>query len=153
MGALEELAGAAGTAAAAAVDPVAAVLNLGTSLIDCIWPDPATRDKARLALLELQQHGALQELAAAVQSRHDQAAIDLAEAKRGRLIDDWRDGLGWACVCAYVWQFVAAPLASFTLAALGHAVSLPQLNFGGLDTLLFGMLGIGGAKTLEKIKG
>jgi len=44
-----------------AVDPITAALDVGGKLIDRLWPDPAQRDQAKLALLELAQKGELAE--------------------------------------------------------------------------------------------
>lgn len=44
-----------------AADPVTAVLNVGSKIIDRLWPDPAQRDQAKLALLEMAQKGELAE--------------------------------------------------------------------------------------------
>ena len=48
----------------AAADPVTAVLNVGSKIIDRLWPDPAQRDAAKLALLEMTQKGELAEFTA-----------------------------------------------------------------------------------------
>jgi hypothetical protein len=47
-----------------AMDPVTAALGVGGKLIDRLWPDPAQRDQARLALMEMAQKGELAELTA-----------------------------------------------------------------------------------------
>ena len=44
-----------------AADPITAALNLGGQLIDRLWPNPAQRDQARLALMEMAQKGELAE--------------------------------------------------------------------------------------------
>lgn len=46
-----------------AMDPVTAALDVGGKLIDRLWPDPAQRDQAKLAMLELAQKGELAEFA------------------------------------------------------------------------------------------
>lgn len=46
----------------AAIDPLTAALNIGTQLIDRLWPDPEKRDQAKLALMEMAQKGELVEL-------------------------------------------------------------------------------------------
>lgn len=45
-----------------ASDPLTAALNLGNSIIDRIFPDPAQKAQAQLALLELGQKGELTHL-------------------------------------------------------------------------------------------
>jgi hypothetical protein len=47
-----------------ALDPVTAALDVGGKLIDRLWPDPAQRDQARLAMLDLAQKGELAEFSA-----------------------------------------------------------------------------------------
>ena len=42
-------------------DPITAALDVGGKLIDRLWPDPAQRDQAKLAMLELAQKGELAE--------------------------------------------------------------------------------------------
>ena len=44
-----------------ALDPLTAALDVGGKLIDRLWPDPAQRDQAKLAMLELAQKGELVE--------------------------------------------------------------------------------------------
>jgi hypothetical protein len=44
-----------------AIDPVTAAINVGGKLIDRLWPDPAQRDQAKLALMEMAQRGELAE--------------------------------------------------------------------------------------------
>ena len=47
-----------------AFDPVSAALDIGGKIIDRVWPDPAQKDAAKLALLQLYQTGALAQLTA-----------------------------------------------------------------------------------------
>ena len=44
------------------LDPVTAVLDVGGKLIDRLWPDPAQKAQAQVALLELAQKGDLSKL-------------------------------------------------------------------------------------------
>ena len=46
------------------VDPISAALGIGGKLIDRLWPDPAQRAQAQVALLELAQKGDLAHLTA-----------------------------------------------------------------------------------------
>jgi hypothetical protein len=66
------------------MDPVTAALDIGGKIIDRVWPDPAQRDQAKLALMEMQQKGELAEFAA-------QAGIVQAEASSTNwLTASWR---------------------------------------------------------------
>ena len=44
-----------------ALDPVSAALEVGGKLIDRLWPDPAQKAQAQIALLEMAQKGELAE--------------------------------------------------------------------------------------------
>jgi hypothetical protein len=55
-------------------DPVTAAINLGGKLIDKLFPDPAEKAKAELALLQLAQQGELAEFAARAEIVKTEAA-------------------------------------------------------------------------------
>lgn len=44
------------------LDPVTATLNIGSQLIDRLWPNQVDADKAKLALMELVKNGEIQEM-------------------------------------------------------------------------------------------
>lgn len=67
-----------------AIDPITAALDVGGKLIDRLWPDPAQRDQARLAMLEMAQKGELAEFT-------QRAEIIKAEASsESWLAQSWR---------------------------------------------------------------
>ena len=72
-------------------DPVSAAFDVGGKLIDRLWPDPAQRDAAKLKLMELQQSGALAQLAAETELSKGAADIVKTEAASGNLLtSSWR---------------------------------------------------------------
>ena len=65
----------------------------------------------------------------------------------------WRPGAGWICVAGLALHFIIFPLAVFVVAFFGVAIpELPKFDMDTLMTLLFGLLGLGGLRTLEKVK-
>jgi hypothetical protein len=83
-----------------------------------------------------------------------QMTVNQVEATSSSLfVSGWRPFIGWICGAAFAYKFVLAPAAAFALTAAGHPVTLPVLDFTEMSTVLLGMLGIGGLRTLEKIKG
>lgn len=138
-----------------ALDPLTAALDIGGKLIDRLWPDPAQRDAARLELLRMQQSGELALLAAETDIAKAQAAVNAAEAASGSAYAaSWRPTVGYACVAGLVYSFLVQPLFPWFAALAGHSVPpLPELDTSVLMTLLLGMLGIGGMRTAEKVKG
>lgn len=123
--------------------------SLIPSLIDKIFPDPAKAGEAKLKLLELQQSGQLAELEAQTKLAQGQLAVNQEEAKSQNLfIAGWRPSVGWCCSIALFYEFLARPI------AIGFGFGqFPDLPMEDLNTLLFGLLGLGALRTAEKIKG
>ena len=84
-----------------------------------------------------------------------QVEINKAEAASGSLFKGgWRPAVGWICAIAFGYHFVLQPLLVFVLTASGVDLpDLPEFDMGTLLTVLGGMLGIGGLRTVEKAKG
>lgn len=114
---------------------VGAVADLASTVINKIWPDKSEQEKQQLAM--------------AVQVVQGQLDINKAEAANPNVwVSGWRPGVGWVCVAALGYQYVARPL----LIGFGVASEMPALD-SSLWELLFGMLGLGGLRTFEKVKG
>lgn len=81
-----------------------------------------------------------------------QLAINAKEAEHGSIfVAGWRPFIGWVCGTALVWNFIVRPIA--TWAAFLNGVDLdgmPELNSAELQSILLGMLGLGGLRTYEK---
>ncbi len=88
------------------------------------------------------------------------AKIDLAQldinkteaAHRSVFVSGWRPFIGWSCGAAMALNFIVFPLASFVLAQTGHLIELPTLDMSEMMPVLMGLLGLGGLRTVEKIK-
>jgi hypothetical protein len=136
-----------------AFDPISAALDIGGKVIDRLWPDPEQANAAKLELLKLQQSGELSQITG-------QLDINKVEAANSSIfVAGWRPFVGWVCGAAFAYKFVAAPAVAFALTAFGvldgagHPIVLPVLDFTEMSTVLLGMLGIGGLRTVEKVKG
>lgn len=78
-----------------------------------------------------------------------QIEVNKEEAKSPSFwVAGWRPSVGWICSAALFYEFLAHPL----LIGSGYA-SMPDLPVEDLMTLLFGMLGLGAFRTVEKVKG
>jgi hypothetical protein len=84
-----------------------------------------------------------------------QIEINKAEAQhRSMFVAGWRPFLGWGLSFAMIWHFVLAPITIFGFAYAGvPAPELPVFDMNSLMTVLLGMLGLGGLRTVEKVKG
>lgn len=137
-----------------ALDPISAALDLGTTIIERIWPDKTQQDAAKLELLKMQANGELARITAQTDEDKAQAAVNQAEASNPSLfVAGWRPAVGWVCAAGLASQFLIGPYATWAAALFGKTAAVPPLDMGTLLTLLLGMLGIGALRTAEKFKG
>jgi hypothetical protein len=115
----------------------------GLKVLDKFIPDPEAREKAAAAL-----RGALLEW------DKGQLAVNAAEATHGSIfVAGWRPFIGWTCGLALAWQYTIMPLVLWSCAVGGIDLPTPPAIDHVLWELLFGMLGLGGLRTFEKVKG
>lgn len=128
-----------------ALDPVTALFEVGSKVLDRVLPDPAQQAAAKLELMKLQQNGELAQITG-------QMEINKVEAASSSIfVSGWRPGIGWVCGAGFAVQFVIGPLAEWGSALAGHPVKFPQMDTGTMMPLLLGMLGLGGLRTAEKL--
>jgi hypothetical protein len=131
-----------------------ALIPLLGNVLDKLFPDPTAAANAKLEVMRLAQNGELAQLDADLKLATGQLDIDKTEAANPSIfVSGWRPFIGWTCGAAFAYKFVLAPAIAFGLAAYGHPVTLPVLDFTEMSTVLLGMLGLGGMRSLEKIKG
>jgi hypothetical protein len=129
-----------------AFDPISSLLDVGKTLIDKLIPDPQAKAAATQKLLEMQQNGDLAVIAA-------QSHINEIEAGNANLfVAGWRPAVGWVCALGFA-IMCFSPLLSWAAALAGHPVVVPAIPTEGLMTILIGMLGLGGMRTVEKLNG
>jgi hypothetical protein len=137
-----------------AFDPISVLLEVGSKVIDRVFPDPAAAASAKLELLKLQQSGELAQLAADTDLAKGQLAVNQVEAASGSvLVSGWRPFIGWVCGCAFAWNWIGLPIAKLGLTVWGHPVDLFQADMSEMLPVLLGMLGLGGLRSWEKVKG
>jgi len=123
--------------------PILAFLSpLIEKALDLI-PDPKQRAEQQLALMNaLQAWDAQQNQVNAVEA-----------ANTNIFVSGWRPAIGWVCALALLYTYLIVPFATWGFAA-AHVVvpAFPSLD-DNLWQLMFGMLGMGGLRTLEKVKG
>lgn len=131
----------------------AGIIEAGLKILDKVIPDPTAKADAQYRLLQLQQSGELAALEADTKAALAQADVDKVEAgSSDPFVRRWRPAVGWVCVGGLVWQFLACPLLTWLSSVFGVSPP-PAIQTGDLITLLVGMLGLGGLRTAEKIKG
>jgi hypothetical protein len=132
-----------------------ALIPIISSVMDRVLPDPAAAAEAKLRVLDMAQQGELAQLAADTELAKAQLEVNKAEAEstdfwRG----GWRPGVGWTCCAGLAYTFLLRPLLPWFAVVAGLEVPpLPELDTGTLLTLLGGLLGLGGMRTAERLKG
>jgi hypothetical protein len=117
-----------------------AVSDLVGTVVNKIWPDKTEAEK--------------QQLAAAVMVVQGQLDINKVEAANPSVfVSGWRPFIGWVCGTGCAWNWIALPAVKAVLAILGHPLDLAPADLTEMMPLLLGMLGLGGLRTVEKIKG
>ena len=126
---------------------IPSLLPILGNVLDRVIPDKAAAEKARLememALTKAANEGALA-----------QVEVNKIEAGHGSVfVAGWRPFIGWVCGAALAWAFILGPVLSWGLAVFGVRESLPPLMTDNLFELVLAMLGLGGLRTFEKMRG
>jgi len=85
----------------------------------------------------------------------NKAQIEVNKIEAGQtnlFVSGWRPFVGWTCGIALCYHFVLQPFLMFVLSSTGNPMELPVFDMSTLTTVLLGMLGLGGMRSLEKIK-
>ena len=80
---------------------VGGILDIGSKVIDKLFPDPQQKIQAQMELMKLQQEGAFRELDAAVEMSKAQAEINKVEAGSDVFRGGWRPACGWICALGF----------------------------------------------------
>ena len=132
------------------------VLDIGKTAIERIWPDPQDRFKHEVELRKLAQAGDLEVLKAHVSLLVEQAKTNQIDAQSGRFWQSgWRPGIGWLCGAIFAYAYLVYPLLIWLWTAQGFDPDSapPPISAGEIMPVLMGMLGLGGIRSFDKLKG
>lgn len=133
---------------------IGSILDIGSKIIDRVWPDPTQRDAAKLELFKAQQAGEFKEMDAQIEVAKAQIAVNAVEAASPSLFTSgWRPNIGWICGAALGWNYIVRPAIVAGMLIAGNPIDLPAADMAELMPLLVGMLGLGAMRTVEKVKG
>lgn len=111
--------------------------------------DPNKRREIELKLIELER-----------QFAEAQLKINAAEAAHpSTFVAGWRPAVGWICALGVAMKVIVRPIAQWIVTTLGltnaagQPIILPDIPVDVLVTLLLGLLGLGGLRTYEGVKG
>ncbi len=129
-----------------------AILPIIGTVIDKIFPDAEKAEQAKYELFKLQQEGELKALEADVQLALAQIKTNEVEAGQDNFRGGWRPASGWVCSTGLAYTFLIQPLLEWLALAKGWPVP-PKIDMDTLMGLLAGLLGLGGFRTFERVKG
>ena len=114
--------------------------------------EKAQEFKATMEQELLRQEGEITK--AALASQAAQIEVNKTEAASSSIfVAGWRPFIGWVCGAALVVQYVASPLLPWVGKVVGFDLPpIPSLD-DSLWQLMAGLLGLGGMRTYEKLKG
>lgn len=123
------------------------VLDIGKSLLDRFGPeDKGERAKADAEFMRMAAEGELKQVIA-------QLEINAREAAHPSVwVSGWRPFFGWAGGAGFIYATILQPMLAWWASIKGWPVP-PVLNLDLLWVVVTGMLGIGGLRSVEKIKG
>jgi hypothetical protein len=76
-----------------------------------------------------------------------QIEVNKAEAKGNWFQSSWRPATAWVCVAGFAVNFLISPLTA------PFGIEVPQADTSTMLPVLMGMLGLGGLRTMERVKG
>ena len=133
---------------------ISAMLEVGKSVIERIWPDPAKQAEELLKLKEIEQRGDLAELSAHVKSLTGQLDINKIEAgHKSIFIAGWRPFVGWVCGFGLAYASIIEPIMRFIATVNDYTGEFPVIDTTITMQVLLGMLGLGMMRTKEKKDG
>lgn len=115
----------------------------GLKVLDKFVPDPEARAKADAELRN-----------ALMSWDKGQTDVNAVEAASSSLfVAAWRPFIGWTCGIALAYQYVVTPIIMWLATWFHIALPTPPKLDETLWQLVFAMLGLGGLRTYEKVKG
>lgn len=122
------------------------LLEVGKTILDRFVPDPAKKAEAEMELLRMAADGELKQVVA-------QLEINAREAQHPSIfVAGWRPAFGWCGAAGFVYATILQPMLAWGAAIKGWPMP-PALNMDLMWVVVTGMLGIGGLRSIEKVKG
>ena len=129
------------------MDPISALLNIGNTLINKLFPDPVQAAQAQLELLKLQQNGDLATMVA-------QTDINKVEAASSSMfVAGWRPFVGWVGGFGLAYAAILEPILRLIATLWGYTGEFPVIDTTITMQILFGLLGLGAMRSYDKMKG
>ena len=130
------------------------MLNLISSLVAPVSGllDKFIEDKDQRALLA-HEIATLAEKQAQEQIVGQIKTNQIEAAHQSMFVAGWRPAVGWVCALAMLLNFILIPFINLGLEFAGLEPHLDLIDMETMLPVLFSMIGLGGMRTAEKIKG
>lgn len=134
---------------------LSSIFDFGKAVIDRFIPDPAAKLAAATELEKMRQTGDLAKLASDTGLAQGQLEINKVEAASTNwFIAGWRPAVGWVGVLALAYAAILNPVGQFFAEVVwNYKGAFPAIDTTVTMQLLFGLLGLGAYRTIEKVKG
>ena len=124
-------------------EPISKPIDAFGNAIDKIFTSDEEREQAKAVLLKLEQQPAIL-----------QAELNKIEAgHRSLFVAGWRPMIGWTCGLGLAYAWLIRPLIGDIGHMFGHTINMAEFNTDNMMQLVIALLGLGGLRTYEKIKG
>jgi len=131
--------------------------NMSLALIDTVLSgifgiiNRIVPDKNQAA--KIQAEIEMYKLTSDFQNAMAQIKVNEAEGTHASVfVSGWRPFIGWVCGCSFAWHVILVPVIVFISSMAKHPIPLPTFDVMLLMNVLFGMLGLGGFRTYEKVQ-
>ena len=122
------------------------ILEVGKTILDRFIPDPEKKREAEMELVRMAADGELKQVLA-------QLEINAREASSPSVwVSGWRPFFGWCGGAGFAYATIIQPILVWYGTARGWPTP-PDVNIDLLWTVVTGLLGVGGLRSLEKVKG
>jgi len=129
------------------MDPITAIVTVGSQLITRLFPDPAQAAAANLELTKMQMSGELAQITG-------QLDINKVEAASTSVfVSGWRPFVGWVCGLGLGYVAIVEPIARFIATIVGYGGNFPVIDTTITMQVLMGMLGLAGMRSFDKKNG
>lgn len=126
---------------------IGSIVDMIGGVLDKVIPDKNAREKAKH---EIEATLVSQDF----QLRLGQLEINKEEAKhQSMFVAGWRPAIGWTGAIALFYHFIGFSLIEWVLKVTNSGIVPPTLNSDNLMEIVLGMLGLGGMRSWERIKG
>jgi hypothetical protein len=130
------------------------IIGEGLKLANKFIKDPAEQQRFAFEMEQLKQSDRFKEIDADLQRAQMQADVNKVEAASSDpFTSRWRPCVGYVCAAGLAYAAIIEPCLRLAVTVHGVDSPLPEVDTMLTLQLLFGLLGLGAARTHEKVKG